>query len=106
MEDEVKTICDDCVHREVCGDEGAFEPALQYCVNRLTEDVVGFIGRRSGLSLVTVLPFIKGKYYTLLVPDKKVNALEVKTNPADYKIIGIQLIEGGPKEITITVEKI
>ena len=28
-------ICDNCLHADVCGEEGAFEPALTYCADFL-----------------------------------------------------------------------
>ena len=32
------TICDNCIHNEVCGQEGHLEEALTFCINRKTAD--------------------------------------------------------------------
>ena len=30
-------ICENCIHKEVCGIEGYYEEALKFCANKMTE---------------------------------------------------------------------
>lgn len=36
---KVKSYCDNCIHKEVCGKEGCGDPAMVFCDNRITNAI-------------------------------------------------------------------
>ncbi len=36
---KVKSYCDSCIHKEVCGKEGCGDPAMVFCDDRITETI-------------------------------------------------------------------
>ena len=54
MEKELKTVCDDCIHDEVCGEESHLEPACVYCAEKKP---VSLLKREGGeLLLIDLIP--------------------------------------------------
>lgn len=105
MAEEPKTLCDDCIHRDVCGDEGCCDPAMVYCINRLTEDVAGFIGRKNGLLLTTLMPLLTKPYFTVVAATEQANDQDTYDHPANYKVISIDYNKDIEK-LMIIVDKI
>lgn len=105
MIEESKTLCDDCIHRDVCGDEGCCDPAMVYCRNRITEDVAGFIGRKNGLLLITLMPLLTKPYFTVVAATEQVNDQDTYEHPANYKVISIDYSNEEGK-LMVVVDKI
>ena len=54
------SICGDCIHDAVCGEEGHLDPAMIFCVEKVSRDAVGMIGRIKGLRLSDLIPYLIG----------------------------------------------
>ena len=100
-----KTLCDDCIHSDVCNDEGHLDPGMVYCVSQLSEDTVGFLGRKHGLLLVTVQQLITYKYFTVIQTTGEVNSQDAARHPANYKVLNIDYAPEEDK-IVVTIEPI
>lgn len=98
-----KTLCDNCIHMEVCNDEGKWEPAMKFCAEQIPKETFGFIRRSNGLLLSDVYPFIRCRYYTLLEKTGEEDNPDTYNNPTEYRVVSIDF-DNIKNKIVIIVE--
>lgn len=85
------SLCDNCIHKNVCKlcqDDNICKPTA-FCVDQLPREVVGFIRRSNGLLLSDVVPYIKCKYFTIVVITGETCNSDTYDNPANYRVSAI-----------------
>ena len=106
MEPEPKTICDNCIHNAVCGDEGYLEPALKYCFDKISTDTLGaFVSKRELLLLSDIIPYLDGDWFTCIVKTGETCNKTTYTYPERFKVLGIWYCKEEQK-LCINVEEI
>ena len=93
MEKEPKTICDDCIHADVCGAEDNFEPALKFCANK-------------SLKLSDIIPYLEtGKWFTVVKRTGETCNSITYTYPERFKVVGINF-EPSEQKICVIVDEV
>lgn len=82
------SICGDCIHDKVCGEEGHLDPAMTFCAEKVSTDVIGMISRVHGLRLSDITPYMQS-YFTVMQHSGEISNSDTYTNPQDYKIVQI-----------------
>lgn len=100
-----KTLCDNCIHDTVCGEEGHLDPAMTFCAYQVSEDVAGFVGRTNGLLLVTITQYLGDPYFTVIESTGEVGSQDTYRHPENYRVTDIRYsLE--EMQLQITVEPI
>ena len=90
---EPKTICDDCIHADVCGEEDNFEPALKFCANK-------------SLKLADIIPYLEtGKWFTVVKRTGETCNKITYTYPERFKVVGINF-EPSEQKICVIVDEV
>ena len=107
MEPDPKTICDNCIHDDVCGMEGHLEPALKYCFNKISTDTLGaFESKRSILRLSDIIPYLNIKgWFTVIAKTGETNNNITYIYPERFRVLNIEYCDPEQK-ICISVEEI
>ncbi len=107
MEVDPKTICDNCIHDEVCGCEGHLEPALQFCRDKISTDTLSiFQHPRMMLRLSELIPYLNiGNWFTVIAKTGEPNNDITYIYPERFRVLNIQYDEV-EKKISVAVEEI
>lgn len=106
MEPDPKTICDNCIHDEVCGMEGHLEPALKFCMNKISNDTLNiFQHPRMMLRLSDLIPYLKGSWFTIIRKTGETNNTCTYTYPEDFRVINVEYNDA-ERKIAVVVEEI
>ena len=106
MEPDPKTICNNCIHDDVCGMEGHLEPALKYCFNKISTDTLGaFESKREVLRLSDIIPYLEGSWFTCIVKTGETNNRITYTYPERFRVLSI-LYCVSEQKLCINVEEI
>lgn len=107
MELDPKTICDNCIHDEVCGCEGHLEPALQFCRDKISTDTLSiFQHPRMMLRLSDLIPYLAhSSWFTVICKTGETNNTCTYTYPERFRVRNIQY-DDIEKKISVAVEEI
>ena len=83
------SICGDCIHDKVCGEEGHLDPAMTFCVDKVSTDVIGMISRTHGLRLSDIMSVLPCDWFTVLSPSGEMNNSVVYTYPERFRVLKI-----------------
>ena len=101
MEKEPKTICDDCIHDVVCGDEGHLDPALIRCAEKKPVSLL----KRRELLLIDIIQYLEtGKWFTVIRRTGETCNKITYTYPERFKVVGINF-EPSEQKICVIVEE-
>ena len=90
MEPDPKTICDNCIHDDVCGMEGHLEPALKFCANKISTDTLKMFSKTiTPLRLADLIPFLKDKWFTCIKSTGETNNQNTYIRPDKFYVVGI-----------------
>ena len=90
MEPDPKTMCDNCIHDDVCGMEGHLEPALKFCGDKISTDTLKLFSKTvTCLRLSDLIPFINDTWYTRLVRTGELDNQTVYIRPDKFRVVGI-----------------
>lgn len=99
-----KSICDGCIHNNVCGEEGHLDPAMTFCAELVPCDVVGMLSRINGLRLSDIMGVLPSSWFTVTAPTGAQNDAIPYRHPEQYKVLKITYDED-EKKICVIVEK-
>lgn len=83
------SICGGCIHDKVCGEEGHLDPAMTFCAEKVSTDVIGMISRTQGLRLSDIMPVLPCDWFTVLRPSGEINNSVVYTYPERFRVLKI-----------------
>lgn len=83
------SICGDCIHDRVCGEEGHLDPAMTFCAEKVSTDVIGVISRTQGLRLSDIMSVLPCDWFTVLSPSGAMNNSVVYTYPERFRVLKI-----------------
>ena len=84
------SICGDCIHDKVCGEEGHLDPAMTFCADKVSKDVVGMIGRVHGLRLSDLIPYlVDTPWFTVIRKSGETCNQITYTYPERFKVLRI-----------------
>ncbi len=86
---DTASICGDCIHDRVCGEEGHLDPAMTFCAEKVSTDVVGMISRTQGLRLSDIMPVLPCDWFTVLRPSGEMNNSVVYAYPEKFRVLKI-----------------
>lgn len=86
---DTASICGDCIHARVCGEEGHLDPAMTFCAEKVSIDVTGMLSRIRGLRLSDIMPVLPCDWFTVLRPSGEMNNSVVYTYPERFKVLKI-----------------
>lgn len=106
MTPDPKTICDNCVHDEVCGLEGHLEPALVFCRDKISTDTLSiFQHPRMMLRLSELIPYLNRNWFTVIAKTGEQNNGITYTYPERFRVLNIQY-DVDEKKLSVAVEEI
>lgn len=84
------SICDDCIHDEVCGEEGHLDPAMTFCAEKISKATFGLMKRVNGLFMLSdIAPYINGTWFTVIRTTGEPCNQDTYRHPENYKVISI-----------------
>jgi len=106
MEPDPKTLCDNCIHDDICGMECHLEPALKYCANKISADTLSLFQKPLVvLRLSDLIPYLRGSWFTIIRKTGETNNNCTYTYPEDFRVISIEYDEA-ERKIAVVVEEI
>lgn len=82
-------ICDECIHNEICREEGHLDPAMTFCAEKIHKDVAGMPSRTSGLRLSDIISVLPSSWFTVLSPTGEMNNSCTYTYPERFRVLKI-----------------
>lgn len=100
------SICGDCIHDRVCGEEGHLDPAMTFCVEKVSTEVVGMLSRVRGLRLSDIIPVLEGtRWFTVVRKSGECNCSVTYTYPEKFKVYRISFDTEEQKIVVIVEEE-
>lgn len=86
---DTASICGDCIHNLICGEEGHLDPAMTFCAYKVSTDVAGVLSRVRGLRLSDIMSVLPCDWFTVLSPSGAMNNSVVYTYPERFRVLKI-----------------
>lgn len=90
MEPDPKTICDNCIHDDVCCLEGHLEPALKFCGDKISTGTLRMFNKTvTRLRLADLMPFLKDEWFTCIKSTGEISEQNTYIRPDKFYVVGI-----------------
>ena len=98
-----KCICNDCIHNDVCRDEGYLDPAMTLCGDKISTATLHLFSPR--LRLSDLQPHLLSNYFTVIKKTGETCNPCTYTYPEKFAVVGI-IYDTDEEKICISVEEI
>ena len=103
---DTASICGDCIHNRICGEEGHLDPAMTFCAEKVSINVAGLLSRVRGLRLSDIIPTLEDtRWFTVVRKTGECNNPDTYSHPELFKVYRISFDTEEQKIVVIVEEE-